>query len=85
MTAGMAFGLFMIAIILIGGLISGLAVKAVMAFLPEQIHQPRYRRWAALLALIGCFAWYPLHGHPLFVGFFTSFVFAMGMCTVILL
>ncbi|VVN18474.1 hypothetical protein PS645_04175 [Pseudomonas fluorescens] len=84
MTAGMGFALIMSLVILIGGVLAGLSVRGFICLL-RQRGEPlaRNRGWIAVIACVGCFAWYPLHGTFNAGGAVVSFLFAVGMLTSI--
>ncbi|OPK11869.1 hypothetical protein BZ163_01710 [Pseudomonas sp. VI4.1] len=85
MTAGMGTYLVLLALALIGGISAGLLVRAFI-WLLSRWGRPlsRNRGWKALLACVGCFAWYPLHSIFTLNSVPISFLFALGMCTGIL-
>lgn len=84
MTAGMGFALIMSVVILIGGVLAGLLVRGFI-YLLRQRGEPlaRNRGWIAVISCMGCFAWYPLQGSFSTGAAVVSFLFAVGMLTVI--
>ena len=84
MTAGMGIFWIMIFTILIGGVLAGLLVRGFICLL-RQRGEPlaRNRGWIAVIACMGCFAWYPLQGSFSTGAAVVSSLFAIGMLTVI--
>ena len=84
MTAGLAVGLITILVVFIGGALLGLVVRGFINVLGRWgAPLARNRGWVALVACIGCFAWYPLHGTVSAMSAVVSFLFAAGMFSVI--
>lgn len=72
-------------VLVISGLLAGALVRGIAYLLGHWgIPLQRYRGWLALVAVAGCFAWYPLQGIFSMKTYPVSVVFATGMCIAIL-